>query len=528
MIDNHSPQLGKPSTLGSPFHGLLVNGTLTDEWGGSVITAPTIPQSTESATQLIKVPGMPEPTRTTEEQTRDAAQGYEWRDYALAYGDGTLNGASLGDNWIIYIDPAKTPWLVTLQFAGTAATVRLDKIFGRITGEAYPAIERDLATIAYGAWARHPGQSGAQVFERNSTGSVVYLHYYNDTETAREKTTPIRFGSTYGDLESLFKITISGTGSTERTTLGDGITATFVKTRSWGALNEKEYLRLTESHVTSALQMAQTGNCAKSTETTYDPSVSSCPRTTTIKSTYSCDPASFSTVDVSRKGYTYTSVLRVVFDATDTEQEISVTTRLTSGKYYGAGCSGSVQTTTAREYDSSCDHIESADSFAVSGLMTSWKINGASQGYGWSDKIVEMRLFRGGVEVDAVIAAHREHIYTVWESTRNASNVVLNETATAIDEWEVNGETWPHATPVTLYVHMYSPQVIGIQAVASNDNNSYLGAVATPNGTDDKHAGVMLAHNGVNCVGSHQPVDGDVVWAEPGTLDQSTAAVNFI
>ncbi|MCP4366345.1 MAG: hypothetical protein GY800_13760 [Planctomycetes bacterium] len=530
MLDKNIPPLARASYIGCPWHGLLINGTLTDGLGGATIPAPTIPQlasaGTQSATQLIKVPGLPEPSRSTEQQALDTEKSYTWKNYALAMGDGTLHGQTLPDDWIIYIDPNKTPWLLTLQLSGTSATVRLDKIFGRISAETYPVIERDLASLPSGGWAEYPSNS-ALAFERNSTGSVILLHYYSQSSSTNI-TRPLRMGNKYALLDTIYKITISGTGSTDRETLGDGITATFVQYKTRSEMNTKVYESLSETHTSMYPQIAA---YATSSVTVFDPDTDpqTCPFVETITSNYGCDPGLFEDVEVSRNGYTYSTLLRVVFDELDTETDILVTTHKTSGAYYGGGCSGSVGEEIKRSYDSGCQYVDGSKEFQTTGTLHSWTINLGAQGYGWANYILDMKLFRGGVEVDAISTAHHDHIITTYESVRTIDGPVLTEVSNeAHNEWVVGGVVWPHTAPVGLFVQMYSPQVFGVQAVAGDNAYCRLGKVATPNGSDSTHNGVDLPHDGLDCVGSHHPVDNTTVWAEPGTLDQVNAAVNFL
>jgi len=60
MLDKFAPDLGKAS-IGCPWHGLAVNGTLYDSPGGSVLKTGLTQEDSDreySATQLVKVPGL--------------------------------------------------------------------------------------------------------------------------------------------------------------------------------------------------------------------------------------------------------------------------------------------------------------------------------------------------------------------------------------------------------------------------------------------------------------------------------------
>ncbi len=530
MLDKNIPPFARASYIGCPWHGLLINGTLTDGLGGPTIPAPTIPQSasagTQSATQLIKVPGLPEPSRSTEQQALDTEKSYTWKNYALAMGDGTLHGQTLPDDWIIYIDPNKTPWLLTLQYSGNSATVRLDKIFGKISAEPYPEINRDLASLSTGAWVGYPSNS-ALAFERNSTGSVVLLHYYSQSSNTNI-TRPLRLGDQYALLDTIYKITISGTGSTDRETLGDGITATFTQYKDRGDMNTDEY----ESRSIDDPNKQNFSHTLES-EIDYDPSPTACPRTTTLTRNYTIT-SSAETVATSRSGYTYTTLLRIAFDTSDNEVEITAKTEnLGSGRFYGGWHDGGTYVSTkVSEKDAICDPV-GLGTHTITGETNYWYIGGASSAthYGWYTDEIRLGIYRNGILVDEMQAASRS--YSIWRVRHHDLNPVTDTVYTTyskvsdnVDE-VVDFEDWPH-DQATLFVQMYSPQVFGVQAVAGDNTHCKLGKVATPNGSDSAHDGVELSHDGLNCVGSHHPVDNTTVWAEPGTLDQEDAAVNFL
>lgn len=105
-------------TWGCPFHGLVRNNRLTLSNGRTISDKFFVDDATGSV--LVRVPGVPEVTRTPEETASDAALGYRWRSAAvLVLG---LQGGNLPRVWgwlpvrgrLLYTRGVGRTWLVTL------------------------------------------------------------------------------------------------------------------------------------------------------------------------------------------------------------------------------------------------------------------------------------------------------------------------------------------------------------------------------------------------------------------------------
>lgn len=105
---------------GCPWHGLVRGGVLTLPNGQTMtfpqpathMTGTTAITDTAGSAHLLKVPGVPEVERSTEEQAADDAAGRQWRNSAVLSGDRQdLYGKSL-NGWI-YVDPDGARWRVT-------------------------------------------------------------------------------------------------------------------------------------------------------------------------------------------------------------------------------------------------------------------------------------------------------------------------------------------------------------------------------------------------------------------------------
>lgn len=138
-----------------PYHGLASFGQLT-------VGAKTIAiaydgdagENRQGTTKLVRHPAATGATRTPAQLAHDAANGLDWRDYALLCGqDHSLGGGpELGANRWLYCDSAGATWLVRLSAVDNGATVTLelwlDEIFGRI-GRDWPFTPRLLASLVW-------------------------------------------------------------------------------------------------------------------------------------------------------------------------------------------------------------------------------------------------------------------------------------------------------------------------------------------------------------------------------------------
>lgn len=130
-LDKHSPDkeaLGRLGIVGHPWHGLCTNGVLALPNG----TTKTYPQPASGDAHVLRVPGVPEVTRTPEEAAADSAAGRTWLNYAILSGSACqLYSKALGAGRWIYADEAGDRWLVTTTLHG--ATVAGLESAGTIT-----------------------------------------------------------------------------------------------------------------------------------------------------------------------------------------------------------------------------------------------------------------------------------------------------------------------------------------------------------------------------------------------------------
>lgn len=225
--------------LGMPYHGLVTDGVLALPNGGSIDLGDPL----SGPSYELRSPTAPGITRSTEQAAADTAAGREWREYALTNSGARLNGHPIDGS--IYIDAAGTPWLIdVIALADDRAgylkytiTVTLKKLFGRF-GRAWPAINRQLHSDTYSARsAISPYFSGASYAKiltlthdtRGATwkaGGYLMSGSYNRTERGFVAIqNPYFSNGTFrsGILDSIFTIEITGNGSTDPNTLGDGI-----------------------------------------------------------------------------------------------------------------------------------------------------------------------------------------------------------------------------------------------------------------------------------------------------------------
>lgn len=231
--------------LGLPYHGLVTDGVLTLP-NSDTITG-LDPQYGPS--YVLRHPNAPGIVRSGDQATADTAAGRAWRDYALL-GDRGRYLANAPLDGSIYIDPAGTCWLIeitcTVNQANVGGTlypraifaITLKGIFGRF-GRDYPSVNRALVTNDFYILRRDIPD-----FVTNCDRAVLAFATPNETGSAwkynvylvptgvpsggfiKWQNPAFSFGTRpYGVLESIFTITISGTGSTTAATLGDGISA---------------------------------------------------------------------------------------------------------------------------------------------------------------------------------------------------------------------------------------------------------------------------------------------------------------
>ena len=523
------PALMKPTQFGSPYHGFLKNGELYDQPGGTLIKSAVSQDasgSVYSATQLVKVPGITAVTRTTEEQAIDTANNFNWKNYALVAGT-KLHGQDLPDNWIIYIDGNGVPWLLDYEiyaYNGWHVRVTLRSLFGRFSVEPYPAINREVADYAdqliYGY---QPGAvyNGPCCTERNSNGSVVLAHMYTYSWDSQSY---IYKSGTRGKLVAVFKITISGNGSTGRETLGDGISASVITYKSEQDCNSSQANVVVGQHRDDNIDWTTYDTYSPrlivSNETIQSPSASP-PCTDDIdETTYATGPGDEVYSDILATKYTH--LLRIVFDG---DTEILYTVDRWSKTYWvsSASVSGENVIRDTITYVEVSPGVCGQDQDIYPTETTYSGVINLGYVVGYETRS-EMALKRNGATVSSVSFTGFD-----WDSTSitKPGGEVATQIYTSGVSYSLNGDAYPDSD-IELVIHFYSPQVAGIHAIRSDGTFSKIFTVATPYGSDNAHDGVELTHNGLACVGSHDPVDHKTVWYEAGVTDVTGAKINFI
>lgn len=539
---------GNPATLtkdeaeitqfGCPWHGMAKNGALYDAPGGTEIKA-VWPQS-GPATQLLQVPGIAAVSRTPEEAASDAVNNFNWKNYALVAGS-KLYGQDLPDSWVIYIDDNDVPWLLTLTCVpdspyGNAkfdVTVKLVSLFGRFSLDPYPAINSTIATaslasMAYGG-ATHIA-SGDDSIERNSRGSEVFINIYAEMNSYDWDPGIIAVQIAAGQptvfrrLNGVVKISISGNGSLNRATLGDGITATITRYKYDSELYTAEAsLKNAPPSDTVTINGMTVLNDEYDPATTPDPP---CPEYQSRTITYGpggVTPVSHENRYRGEQEYT----LRYLFDG-DAEVVYSAVRWTAQEPLYirSAVETGEIVRSVKQHYyqaDGVCqligeyyDEVYSSAIYRVVDDMTYIYNAGVD-------------LKRNGTIVDSMTCAgDSSGGISYWDVVDEHGNV--SQAAPFTDrsgEWLVNRVVVPGEN-INVHVHAYSPQLFGLQA--TDDTNSWcmVGGVATPWGVDLSSKESTLSNNGLPCVGSHEPVDQVAHWYEPGVLDVAGAKINFV
>jgi len=527
--------------FGCPWHGVAKNGALYDTPGGTEIKA-VWPQA-GPATQLLKVPGIAAVTRTTEEQASDAANNFNWKNYALVAGS-KLYGQDLPANWIIYIDDNDVPWLLTFTCikdspysnAKFDVTLKLVALFGRFAIDPYPAINTTIATASLTSMATDGGtfiSDGDDCIERNSRGSEVFINIYSHH-------TPVEWNpgiiavefsggepSLFRRLNGVVKISISGNGSTDRSTLGDGITATIIR-----------YKYAAELYTTaSSLQNAPPSTFDNldtymeltSDTTTPDPlPTPPCPASQENVKTYVASDVS-NTSGSARYRQEQEYILRYLFDG-DTEVNYSAATWLDQEPLYIykiLSVSGTLTVTTTTPVTT------------FDGLTCVLNGGGSEDFTGGVDVALESMTYidnrgidikRNGSVVDVMRVtgtstggiSYKRYMRTDYSIFDVYAPYVDQSGQVLINNEVVTGSNWsPH-------IHIYSPQLFGIHVTNDSDSFCMIGGVATPWGSDHTHDEDTLTNNGLQAIGSCEPIEQAAHWYDPGVLDITGAKVNYV
>lgn len=225
--------------IGTPFHGLVIDGTLTLPNSATM----TWPAVASAFTQVLRnsTGAANAPTRTTEQQTADTAAGRQWLDYALRNGS-RFNGRVVSSwDWILYPDPAGNVWLIENRFVSSSTQARprlyVVGLFGRVHYGITPPnltcdrliysadiTPTDSASVGVDNYYTHSllqnedGNKALLRVYRTMLGASWAQRYMWDLYVTNQQDAGTR-------LSDLYEITISGTGSLEPGHIGEGISA---------------------------------------------------------------------------------------------------------------------------------------------------------------------------------------------------------------------------------------------------------------------------------------------------------------
>ncbi|MFO1259090.1 MAG: hypothetical protein U1E78_11865 [Gammaproteobacteria bacterium] len=189
--------------------------------------------------QLVAIPDYPIPVRTAEQLQFDQQHELVWKNHTIVKDD-RLGGVHLGEGWLLYIDPDQTVWYLKMGYEVNgnqcAMSCTLESIFGRFDRSFSPInrllIEGETFLLPYGRLK----PLNRFTFERKSDGSEVLIHVYADLLSENTIDLPEEMG-----LYEIWKLEISGVGYiSDDKSLGDGISATLTKFKSYEAIYQNE------------------------------------------------------------------------------------------------------------------------------------------------------------------------------------------------------------------------------------------------------------------------------------------------
>lgn len=232
---------GEFGVMGFPYHGLVRNNVLTLPNG---VDIPVTSSRMIGPTFVYRIPGAPGDTRSAAEKLEDkTVNGREYYDYLLMPASGSIVGSStvygvtsgfLGKNTPhIYVDPAGTPWFMYLYIHDQATSIGLTLVnrFGVLSDEAQtPDVDIDLGTLSGGVDTSDDINNGwtytRGYHSYNYDGSIIKINRYPVLDTWPGVINRF-FRDYYGYrvCSHIYTITISGVGSLDPATLGQGISA---------------------------------------------------------------------------------------------------------------------------------------------------------------------------------------------------------------------------------------------------------------------------------------------------------------
>lgn len=234
------PDVAEVRSCGHPFHGL---------WKDGYITLPnaetkSCPDPANGSCVLLRVPGQPEVSRTTEELAADEAAGIEWRNYGLISG-GRIGAQSIdagsGFANVLLIDSAKKRWQVRIaknSSVSGAFTLALRR-FGHIDGTVEDWTSTITLSLSDAFWSAVFALRPLLTIAQNMTGREFIM------------------GAVNGDgATAMAKVNISGTVDTQASGLGITVSSEVIE---WAA---RENYTITTS-------ISVLGECTSTTTDTY-------------------------------------------------------------------------------------------------------------------------------------------------------------------------------------------------------------------------------------------------------------------
>lgn len=240
-----------PSFIGVPFHGLVIDGVLTLPNGQTMPYAGSV----SSFTQILRNPaGVANArARTPDEQAADTAVGMQWLDYGIRNGN-SFNRRALGQGkpWMLYSDPAGTVWLFVLDRINDVGVVkpRLYNLgpFGRLRHGGAPPPDYSINTLLWSAditpsddEAIGAENTYVQELLQNTQGTKALYKIFRQITGSyyAERYDWVRIGVDADGgrrMSDLYELTISGTGSLELGSIGQGISVSASLVADFGSL----------------------------------------------------------------------------------------------------------------------------------------------------------------------------------------------------------------------------------------------------------------------------------------------------
>lgn len=238
--------LRKWTAIGLPYRGLRLGNTLTLEDGHVLDVTGVTEIPSNGDTWLYKAPTPPGITRTTEQAAADTARHWTWKEYEI-----WLRFTNADREWV-YVDPAGTHWWMRYDWARSgnnfSITVRLLGRYGvyKINLPADPATNINCGSGSFSG-SRTSVPAAAQ---------LDYLDFASDdnlTPIGRVMPSPdgakaiinvghggsasTSTGASYtSTITDIIDVQISGTGSLDPATFGQGVSASVTKIKDGAAL----------------------------------------------------------------------------------------------------------------------------------------------------------------------------------------------------------------------------------------------------------------------------------------------------